>query len=42
VLHLRGLDHQTEEQAREMDELEKQILAGFGIQDPYQPKDVSI
>ena len=35
VLHLRGLDHQTEEQAREMEELEKQILAGLGIEDPY-------
>ena len=35
VLHLRGLDHQTEERAREMEELEKQILAGFGIEDPY-------
>jgi probable rRNA maturation factor len=42
VLHLRGLDHQTEEQAREMEELEKQILAGLGIKDPYQLKDVSI
>ena len=35
VLHLRGLDHQTEGQAREMEGLEKQILAGFGINDPY-------
>ncbi len=42
VLHLRGLDHQTEQQAREMEELEKQILAGLGIKDPYQLKDVSI
>jgi probable rRNA maturation factor len=42
VLHLRGLDHQTEGQAREMEELEKQILAGLGIRDPYQTKDVSI
>jgi len=42
VLHLRGLDHQTEGQARQMEELEKQILAGLGIKDPYQPKDVSI
>jgi len=42
VLHLRGLDHQTEEQAREMEELEKQILAGLGIQDPYQLQDVSM
>ncbi len=42
VLHLRGLDHQTEGQAREMEGLEKQILAGFGINDPYQLKNVSI
>ncbi|MEA2080182.1 MAG: rRNA maturation RNase YbeY [Pseudomonadota bacterium] len=42
VLHLRGLDHQTEEQARQMEELEKQILAGLGIKDPYQLNDVSI
>jgi probable rRNA maturation factor len=41
VLHLRGLDHQTEAQAREMEELEKQILAGLGVKDPYQPEDTS-
>ena len=42
VLHLRGLDHQTERQAREMEEMEKQILAGLGIKDPYQLQDVSM
>jgi len=36
VLHLRGYDHQRDEQAEEMEMLEKQILAGLGIQDPYQ------
>ena len=36
VLHLLGLDHQTDEQAGEMEGLEKQILAGLGIGDPYQ------
>ena len=36
VLHLRGLDHQTEEQAGEMEDLEKEILAGLGIEDPYR------
>jgi len=36
VLHLRGYDHQLDEQAEEMETLEKQILAGLGIQDPYQ------
>lgn len=36
VLHLRGYDHRQEAQAGEMEALEKQILAGVGIQDPYQ------
>ena len=36
VLHLRGYDHQLDEQAEKMETLEKQILAGLGIQDPYQ------
>ena len=41
VLHLRGFDHQTEGQAREMETLEKRILKGLGIQDPYQLRAVS-
>lgn len=40
VLHLRGWDHETEEQAREMEALEKRILAGLEIDDPYQFEDV--
>ncbi|HHH43464.1 MAG TPA: rRNA maturation RNase YbeY [Gammaproteobacteria bacterium] len=36
VLHLRGYDHRFDTQAEEMETLEKQILAGMGIQDPYQ------
>lgn len=36
VLHLRGYDHQLEQQAVEMEALERKILAGLGIQDPYQ------
>ncbi len=36
VLHLRGYDHQLATQAVEMETLEKQILAGLDIQDPYQ------
>lgn len=36
VLHLRGFDHETEAQAEEMETLEKQILAGLGVADPYQ------
>ena len=41
VLHLRGLDHQTDDQAREMEDKEKQILAGLGIEDPYWPTGAS-
>ena len=41
VLHLRGMDHQTEEQANGMEELEKQILARLGIADPYQAIEAS-
>lgn len=41
VLHLRGLDHQTEEQAREMEKTEKRILAGLGIGDPYWSAEAS-
>lgn len=36
VLHLRGYDHQLEQQAVEMEALERKILAGLGIQNPYQ------
>ena len=35
-LHLAGYDHLNDEQAAEMESLEKQILAGFGFPDPYQ------
>ncbi len=41
VLHLRGFDHQTETQAGEMETLEKLILQGLGIQDPYQPRAIT-
>lgn len=34
-LHLVGYDHETEEQAQEMEGLEVAILAGLGIADPY-------
>lgn len=37
VLHLLGYDHQVEEDAREMERLEKAILAEFAIADPYGP-----
>ena len=38
VLHLLGLDHLDAAQARRMEALEVQILAGFGIADPYFEK----
>ena len=37
VLHLRGYDHKEDSQARRMERLEKAILGGLGIADPYQP-----
>jgi probable rRNA maturation factor len=35
VLHLLGWDHQDERDADCMEALERQILAGLGIEDPY-------
>ncbi len=35
TLHLLGFDHQDEAEAEEMEETERQILAGLGISDPY-------
>jgi len=35
VLHLSGYDHGTEAEAEEMEELERLILAGLGVADPY-------
>lgn len=35
VLHLRGFDHQTPEQAEVMEAREREILARLGFQDPY-------
>jgi len=34
-LHLLGLDHEREADARRMERRERRILAGFGIADPY-------
>lgn len=35
VLHLLGFDHMTETQADAMEALERAILAGLGVPDPY-------
>ena len=35
VLHLLGYDHVTDAEAQEMEGLERAILAGLGIPDPY-------
>lgn len=42
VLHLRGYDHCEQRQADEMEALEKHILAGFGIADPYAGHDMAV
>lgn len=35
VLHLLGYDHETDVQADEMEGLERAVLAGLGVPDPY-------
>ncbi|OYY13120.1 MAG: rRNA maturation RNase YbeY [Azorhizobium sp. 39-67-5] len=35
TLHLVGFDHEDEEEAEEMEDTERHILAGLGISDPY-------
>lgn len=35
VLHLLGYDHENDGEAREMEDLERQVLAGLGLPDPY-------
>lgn len=35
VLHLLGYDHLQDEEAEEMEALERRILAGLGVPDPY-------
>jgi probable rRNA maturation factor len=42
ILHLRGFDHETDEEAQAMEALEKQILSRLGIQDPYRITDVAV
>ena len=38
VLHAQGYDHETNEEAEEMEGIEAEILAGLGIEDPYRSK----
>ncbi len=35
VLHLAGYDHQTDDEAEAMEALERRVLAGLGVADPY-------
>ena len=35
VLHLLGLDHEDDREAEAMEQLERDILAGLGLPDPY-------
>lgn len=35
VLHAQGYDHEAEDEAQEMEQLETQILAALGLPDPY-------
>lgn len=37
VLHLLGWDHQTDDEAEAMERLERKVLAGLAIPDPYGP-----
>ncbi len=41
-LHLAGYDHETDEEAEEMERLERDILARLGIADPYAVRDADI
>ena len=36
TLHLIGYDHETDEEAEEMEQLETGILKGLGVSDPYE------
>ena len=37
VLHLLGYDHESDADAERMEALEREILAGLGVPDPYAP-----
>ena len=38
VLHAQGYDHEDDDEAAEMEQLETEILAGLGIADPYRER----
>jgi probable rRNA maturation factor len=35
VLHLLGFDHENDDEAEEMESLERKVLLGLGVPDPY-------
>ncbi len=39
VLHLLGFDHQNDDEARKMEQLEIKAMASLGLSDPYQTND---
>ena len=39
VMHAQGYDHETDVEAAEMEQLEIEILAKLGLENPYQPHD---
>jgi probable rRNA maturation factor len=41
LLHLAGLDHEREDEARRMEARERRILAALGFPDPYAPVTMS-
>jgi probable rRNA maturation factor len=42
VLHLLGYDHETDAEAETMEGMERAILSGLGVSDPYAHPDLGI